>query len=259
MIDQHFAVLPKWKAKELGRKTFYGSRCKKHGFSPRYVSDKSCYLCRNRVESIEDRAEVLRNKERDFLQSNSEEVWKPINIPAYEEDYKVSNMGRVWSNLRCVPSGRGGYRFVGGHLMTPTDDGDGYNAVGLTSKDSRKTMRIHRLVMLTFNGYPPEDRDDYQINHKDGIKTNNFPFNLEWVTPQDNTTHAVVNGLWDGRNEKATNVKLKWEEVDYIRKHYKYKCPVNNAVRLAEKFDIESTTVYNIVSGYTWNEEYRNV
>lgn len=258
MEEQHFVALPKEQAKKIGRKTFYGKKCRKHGFVPKYISDNSCSFCRNRIEEVDSKEYELLKNEEEFLQSDSEEVWKPINIDAYKEDYKVSNKGRVWSNLRKVLSGRGGYRYVGGYLMTPTDDGDGYLAVGLTCKDSQKTMRIHRLVMLTFNGLPPESKEvDYQINHKDGVKTNNVPENLEWVTPQDNTRHAVETGLWDGRNEKAANVKLTWGDIDYIRENYRYKCPVNNAVRLGEMFGVNSSTIYNIVGENTWNEEYR--
>lgn len=50
-----------------------------------------------------------------------------------------------------------------------------------------KTYAIHRLVGLTFI---PVVEGKPQINHKDGIKTNNKVDNLEWVNNQENVIHA---------------------------------------------------------------------
>lgn len=54
---------------------------------------------------------------------------------------------------------------------------------------------VHILVCLAFNGLPPIDGQDYQVNHKDGVKDNNVYTNLEWVTPKENSAHALETGL----------------------------------------------------------------
>lgn len=41
-----------------------------------------------------------------------------------------------------------------------------------------RSYRVHRLVCRTFNGEPPTSAHT-MVNHKDGVKTNNTPTNLE--------------------------------------------------------------------------------
>lgn len=53
--------------------------------------------------------------------------------------------------------------------------------------------RLHRLIGMTF--IPCKDFSAFQINHIDGVKTNNSISNLEWVTQADNLKHAWINNL----------------------------------------------------------------
>jgi hypothetical protein len=51
-----------------------------------------------------------------------------------------------------------------------------------------KHFRIHRLICEAFNGPPPTP--SHVVNHKNGIKDDNRPNNLEWMTIGENTHHA---------------------------------------------------------------------
>jgi hypothetical protein len=53
--------------------------------------------------------------------------------------------------------------------------------------DGRKPVRQHRLVAMF---YLEDFCDDKQINHKNGIKTDNRIENLEMVTNSENVLHA---------------------------------------------------------------------
>lgn len=54
-------------------------------------------------------------------------------------------------------------------------------------------MFQHRLIALAFHGPMPEDKP--LVNHKDGVKTNHHPSNLEWISHSGNSHHAYRIGL----------------------------------------------------------------
>lgn len=92
---------------------------------------------------------------------------------------------------------------------------DGY----LIIKLNNKTYRIHSLVANFILGERPKD---YVVNHKDGVKTNNRPSNLEYVTLAENTRHSVTHGMHicnrpelmptykDGRCKDKVKYKHEW-------------------------------------------------
>lgn len=69
------------------------------------------------------------------------------------------------------------------------------------------TLHIHRLVAETFLPVYG-DVSNLTVNHKDGIKTNNDPSNLEWVSRSGNLIHAYHNDLrGDGKAVLCRNAK----------------------------------------------------
>jgi len=78
---------------------------------------------------------------------------------------------------------------------------DGYPVISLRMNDgSRKTHRVHRLVAVAFIENPELKKE---VNHKDGIKTNNNVNNLEWATHSENIKHA-----WDNKLIKNTEKRI---------------------------------------------------
>src|SRR5690606_2407412 len=74
---------------------------------------------------------------------------------------------------------------------------NGYLSVTLCNDGKRRTFNIHRLVAENF--IKPISLKNY-VNHKDGNKKNNNIYNLEWVTPIENSNHARFTGLFKNRD-----------------------------------------------------------
>lgn len=62
-----------------------------------------------------------------------------------------------------------------------------------------KTYKVHRIICFLFNPIQNFNNfDDYNhlvCNHINGIKNDNRSENLEWITPSENTVHAIQTGL----------------------------------------------------------------
>lgn len=105
------------------------------------------------------------------------------DIAGYEGKYAITTDGRVYSHSRVDTRGK----LRKGRWLKPREHGGGYLQVSLCDKGKVKQLYIHRLVAITFIDNP---RSHPQVNHINGIKTDNNTSNLEWVTPSQNMLHA---------------------------------------------------------------------
>lgn len=165
------------------------------------------------------------------------EVWKIIEEFS---DYSISNCGNI-SRIKD----RGNYKI--GKILKPLVGKTGYLSVCLYSFKDIKRVYVHKLVAQYFIG---DCFDGYQVNHKDGDKSNNKICNLEYVTAKTNTRHAIDLGLHNNRGSnngsaKLTELKVKEIKRLYLMKKYKQQ-------KLAKYYRVSQSVISNICSGITW-------
>ena len=116
------------------------------------------------------------------------------------KDFYISNYGDVIGKR--------------GNVLKNIKKKDGYLAVNIYIDGVRKQMKIHRLVALS-HILNPENKP--QVNHTNGIKTDNRVENLEWCSPSENSIHAYKNGLINS-GETHSMSKLNRSEVEKLKK-----------------------------------------
>lgn len=173
------------------------------------------------------------------------EEWR--EIPGLSR-YQASSLGRIRGPKKVLDPKPGGYGYIRIAIYP-----DGTSA-------GRRYVNIHRLVAAAFIG--PLPSENMQINHIDGVKTNNRPDNLEYVTPKQNQAHASMMGLkphgddhWTRQRPPATRgskngfAKTSEQQVLEIRKLARE--GFSSRV-IAKRYGLCGTTVRSIVNNETW-------
>lgn len=169
------------------------------------------------------------------------EEWK--NIKGFDGVYQVSSIGRI----KALPMRKLRGRFFHDspeRILTIRTNTRGYSQINLQHNKYKKTFLVHRLIADAFL-CRPKNMD--QVNHKNGIKTDNRVDNLEWCTIQENITHSITTGLKKKqRGEQLPFSKLKEADVLFIRSS-----TLPHKV-LCEKFGVYISTIEKVKARQTW-------
>lgn len=128
------------------------------------------------------------------MTENIAEEWR--DIPNHD-NYQASNLGNI----------RKGSKILKKHINT-----HGYEAVNICVDRKWKYIRVHRLVMLSFIGHSELD-----VDHINGIKSDNRLSNLEYVTERENvyrfykktSAHPGVEHYTDRPRKKPFRARIR--------------------------------------------------
>lgn len=166
------------------------------------------------------------------------EQWKVI--PNFEEYYKVSNTGKVYSIRKQKE-------------LKAVKDNHGYLQVTLCGENNQKNFRIHRLVALSFL---EKVEGKNEINHIDEDKINNNVNNLEWCNGKYNSNYGTRNERIVANSKIAIKgINVKTNETIYF-----------NSMREAEKRGFHCGHISYCISGklkthkgYKWFKAIKEV
>lgn len=185
------------------------------------------------------------------------ESWRPV--VGFDGLYEVSGHGRVRRVGKAARTGRGrgGGARVGRVLKLQPVPG-GYLKAQLWRNGVMTPRLAHVLVAAAFIGPCP---DGQEVNHRDGVKSNNQADNLEYLTRPDNMRHAYRMGLRDATRyvtgESHPNAKLTAADAAAIRRLYKPRSCGKDAYgmpRLASEFGVNHKTIRDVLIGKSWKE-----
>ena len=162
-------------------------------------------------------------------------IESPVVIDGKVTNYIVTTNGEVYSTS-------GGKR----RRLKPSIDEAGYYIVGLRIDGKRISLGVHRLVASTFIKNP---KNKEEVNHKNGDKSKNDIFNLEWSTRSENMTHSYETGL---HRKGENNVNAVYTETQIRRVCELLEDNIKTRNEIVSETGVSWYTIYNIIKGKKW-------
>lgn len=169
------------------------------------------------------------------------EIYK--DIIGFEDIYSISNFGKVKSKIRR------GWKGKKNSFIKHFIQRRGYPVVFLYPFEGKRSIRfVHSLVAEHFIGKRPKGFD---VNHKDGNKTNNYFKNLEYLSHSENMLHSYKIGLQKGMSgENNPSCKINLSIARKIKEFLKK--PNMSMREFARTLNIPHYIIYNIKNKNTW-------
>jgi len=167
------------------------------------------------------------------------------DINEFEGLYRANENGTIISLPRWCNAGCNGY-MKKERIMKSSPDKDGYLHLVLRKNDKAFTRSVHRLMAQTFI---PNPLNLPEVNHKNGIKTDNRVENLEWCTSLHNVSHAVETGLRNTKGIRHGRHKLTESQVLEIREL----ASSMRGVDIAKLYGVGKVCISQIIHRKSWN------
>jgi hypothetical protein len=161
------------------------------------------------------------------------EVWVEY---VRDDRYEVSSHGRI----RSFYDNRRNRRPEPKILKQTTNPVHGYAMISFGRKSKRS---VHSVICEAFHGPKPKGME---CAHGDGVRLNNFAWNLSWKTCSQNNKDKRLHGT-QPMGETSTSSLLTEADVRFIRS--------NSGVRvrdLADATGVSRGAVYHVLKRETW-------
>jgi hypothetical protein len=199
----------------------------KNGRYEAYISEHCKFVSLGTYDNKTDAMNSVERYKDDRLRAAVQNFGhEPEDGIIYEDRYLVFPDGDIFN--------------LDGIKMSPSIDRCGY-LHGLINGRNRS---YHRIIAECF---VPNPHNKLDINHINGIKTDNRAENLEWCTRSENVIHAYKTGLEQPvAGVDHHNSKLDNELVRYIRQSDK------SSYKLAKELGVDSSTIRDVRNKKTW-------
>lgn len=133
-----------------------------------------------------------------------DEEFKILTLPNYENSYKISNYGKIFSIKNNI-------------YMKLTKNNNGYMQIRLYDNNIKsKTFRVHQLVAYMF---VENNNNNKYVDHIDRVRDNNHYKNLRWVTHKENMNNVSRNRNILKNNKIIDINKDKFIKMGLINNH----------------------------------------
>jgi predicted DNA-binding protein (UPF0251 family) len=164
------------------------------------------------------------------------EIWKTI---PFAPDYMASDMGRV-KRAKFSPFSR-----KNGVVLNAPLDKYGYKKAHVFVDGKQMYTTVHACVCAAFHGAKPTPV--HQVAHSDGVRTNNIPSNLRWVTPQENAKDTIKHGSLKGEKNPAAKITRRDAEAMRLMRYFGI-----STRQLTDYFGVTETQVLRILKYQCW-------
>lgn len=129
---------------------------------------------------------------------------------------------------------------------------DGYRRVHVSVEGREISAAANRIVWMVTNRRSLPD--GVEVNHEDGVRSNNRPSNLTPMTKGQNLSHSYqVLNRWRPSGERCKRGKLTAAQVAEIRSR---RARGDRVTDLAADFGVTRQTIRRIAVGETWRDQY---
>ena len=186
---------------------------------------------------------------------NENDIFYPLKD--WEGYYEINKIGVVKSVTRWQLDNRGANKPYKGKVLSTSIRFGGYKFYKLQSKElgKKSSVYVHRLLAIQFI---PNPDNLPQVNHINGIRTDNSLNNLEWCDSSYNNTHKFKIGYISPRRQSKENI-LDIYYSTILKRDSFVRYGTIPLEEISKKYNIDNDTVRKIIRKESYKDIVKNL